>query len=133
MLHPFRRQIEQLKPPLTEILDHAALFKPGEAGVKRRRRDLSLLQAGHLILHERDERRDDDGGAGENDGRKLITERFSTASRRDEKDLSRVGEDGVDRFALPRVKGLELESFSEDARQIQLGDIRRGEQGSEAR
>jgi len=40
MLHPFRRQIEQLKPPLTEILNHAALFSPGEAGVKRRRRDL---------------------------------------------------------------------------------------------
>ena len=27
MLHPFRRQIEQLQPPLTEILNHAVLFK----------------------------------------------------------------------------------------------------------
>ena len=52
MLHPFRRQIEQLKPPLIEILNHAVLFKPGEARVKRSRFDIALLQTGHLILHQ---------------------------------------------------------------------------------
>jgi hypothetical protein len=52
MLHPFRRQIEQLKPLLIEILNHAVLFRPGEARVKRSRFDVSLPQACHLILHE---------------------------------------------------------------------------------
>src|SRR6185295_15230881 len=31
MLHPFRRQIEQLEPPLLEILYHPAFFIPGKA------------------------------------------------------------------------------------------------------
>ncbi|TKS64238.1 MAG: hypothetical protein EWM73_00665 [Nitrospira sp.] len=43
MLHPFRRQIEQLQPLLIEILDHAVLFKTGETGVERSRFDVSLF------------------------------------------------------------------------------------------
>ena len=41
MLHPFRRQIEQLEPLLIEILNTRFFSEPGEAGVKRRRRDRS--------------------------------------------------------------------------------------------
>src|SRR4029078_12710447 len=31
MLHPFPCQLEQLEPPLLEILNHSAFFKPGKA------------------------------------------------------------------------------------------------------
>lgn len=65
MLHPFRREIEQLKPPLLEILHHAVLFKSGEAGVKRRRSNIPLLHGRHLILHQRDERRNHQRQAGQ--------------------------------------------------------------------
>ena len=74
MLHPFRRQIEQLKPFLIEILNDAVLFRPGEAGMKSRRCDLPLLQAGDLILHQRNERGDDQGQSWQEGRRQLVAE-----------------------------------------------------------
>ena len=122
MLHPFRRQIEQLKPPLTEILNHAALFKPGEARVKRRRRDLSLLQAGHLILHERDERRNDQGQSGQESCRELIAERLALPSRHDGHRIAPIQHSAND-LLLAGSKLCEAELFAELSSQIIHGEV----------
>ena len=124
MLHPLRRQIEQLKPLLTEILNHAALVMPGEARVKRRRRDLSLLQACHLILHERDERRNDQGQPGQEGRRQLIAERFTLAGRHDRHRIA-PSQHGANDLLLARPKLRKPELFAELSSQIIHGEVNR--------
>ena len=117
MLHPFRREIEQLKPLLIEILHHAVLFNPGEAGVKRRRRDLSLLQAGDLILHQRDERRDDQGQPGQEGRRQLIAERLALPGRHDRHRIA-PSQHCANDLLLARPKLRKPELFAELSSQI---------------
>ena len=111
-----------MKPPLTEILDHAALFKPGEAGVKRRRRDLSLFQAGHLILHERDERRNDQGQPGQEGRGQLITERLALPGRHDRHRIA-PSQHGANDLLLARPKLRKPELFTELSSQIIHGEV----------
>lgn len=83
MLHPFRRQIEQLNPPLLEILHHAALVQSAETGVKRRRSNLSLPHGRYLILHQGNEWRNHQRQAGKKGRRQLIAERLPLPRRHD--------------------------------------------------
>ena len=122
MLHPFRCQIQQLEPLLIEVLNHAAFFEPGEAGVKRRRRDLPLLHAGYLILHERDERRNDEGQPGQESRGQLIAERFTLAGRHDRHRIS-PGQYGANDLLLARPKLRKAELFAELSSQIIHGEI----------
>ena len=131
MLHPFRRQIQQLKPLLMEILNHTALFKPGEAGVKRRRRDLPLLQTGHLILHECDERRNDQGQPWQDGRRQLIAERLALPSRHDRHRVA-PSQHGTNDLFLARPKLRKAEPFAELSSQIIHGEIRKTMDGWEA-
>ena len=109
MLHPFGREIQQLKPPLTEILNHAVLFKPGEAGVKRRGGDLPLSHAGHLILHQSDKRGNDQGQAGQEGCRQLIAERFTLPGRHDRHRIAPSQHRTNDLFlARPKLRKPEL-------------------------
>ena len=126
MLHPFRRQIEQLKPPLTEILNHAVLFKPSEARVKRRRRDFSLLHAGHLILHECDEGRNDQGQPWQHSRRQLIAERLSLPGRHDRHRIA-PSQHGANDLLLARPKLRKPELFAELSGQIIHGEVNQKE------
>lgn len=83
MLHPFRRKVQQLEPAQLEVKYHSVTFRLGETGVKRRRRDVPCPQAVHLILHERNERRNHQGQARQDRRRQLVTERLSLAGRHD--------------------------------------------------
>ena len=112
MLHPFRRQIEQLQPFLMEILNDTVLFRASEAGMKRRRFDPSLLEAGHLILHQSNEGRNDQGQARQAGRRQLITERFTLPSRHDRHGIT-PGQDGANDLFLARPKGRKSEPFTE--------------------
>ncbi len=60
---PLRRHIEQVEPA---VLERAGRLRRGDRvdlRMQRRRRDAELAQARHLVVHERDQRRDHDGGA----------------------------------------------------------------------
>jgi len=122
MLHPFRRQIQQLEPLLIEVLNHAVLFEPGEAGVKRRRRDLPLPHAGYLILHERDERRNHQGQPGQESRGQLIAERFTLAGRHDRHRIS-PGQYGANDLLLARSKPRKPELFTELSGEIIHGEV----------
>ena len=111
MLHPFGREIQQLKPPLTEILNHVVLFKPGEAGVKRRGGDLPLSHASHLILHERDERRNDQGQPRQEGRRQLIAERLTLPGRHDRHRIA-PSQHGANDLLLARPKLCKPELFT---------------------
>jgi hypothetical protein len=65
---------------------------------------------GGLIVHERDERGDDEGGAAAGDGGKLVAEGFSRSGGHDEEDIAALGGGAADGF-LVGAKGLVAESF----------------------
>src|SRR3712207_2067246 len=64
----------------------------------------------HLILHQRDERRDDDRHAPAHQRRKLKAERLAAARRHDD-DRVVAAEDGLDDLALPLAEALEAEEL----------------------
>ena len=112
MLHPFRRQIEQLQPLLLEILNDPMLLRPREAGMKRRCVDPSLLQTGHLILHQRNKGRNDQGQARQDRRRQLITERLALPGRHDRHGIA-PSQHGANDLGLARPKGRKAEPFTE--------------------
>jgi hypothetical protein len=124
MLHPFWRQIEQLEPPLLEILNHAALLKPGQARVKRRRSDLPLPHGGDLILHQGNERRNHQGQSWQESRRQLIAERLAQPSRHDRHRIA-PSQHGANDFLLTRPKLRKAEPFAELLSQIIHGEIRK--------
>ncbi len=121
MLHPFRCKIEQLHAPLLEILKDETLFQPGESGMKRRNRDLALLHGRHLILHQRDERRDDQRQPRQNGRRQLVAEGFALPRRHDPHDIA-PGQHGANDFFLTRSEGRKPEPFLELSSQIIHGE-----------
>ena len=72
MLHPLRGKIEQLEPPQFEIQDHTVPFLLGQTGMEGPRRDFPRIQTVHLILHQRDEGRNDQGQPGQQGCRQLV-------------------------------------------------------------
>lgn len=57
-------------------------------------------ELGSLIVHEGDERTDDEGGASAGDGRELVAERFSCSGGHDEEDVATVGGGSADGFLI---------------------------------
>ena len=96
--------------------------------MKRRRRDLSLLQARYLILHERDERRDDQGQPGQESGRQLVAERFALSGRHDRHRIA-PSQHGPHNLLLARSKLFEAELVVELSGQIIHGEIRKSMDG----
>ena len=100
---------------------------------EERRRDAARGQTAHLILHQRDERRDDDRGAGKDDRRQLVAERFAAAGRRDEQHPARPLEQRIDGLSLPDVKRGQTKALFEHLLEIEGGRIRSGEHVGGAR
>jgi hypothetical protein len=94
--------------------------------VKRRRRDLALLQAGHLILHERDERRNDQGQPGQEGRRQLIAERLALPGRHDRHRIA-PSQHGANDLLLARPKLRKPELFAELSSQIVHGEVNQKE------
>ncbi len=81
-----------------------------EAGVQVGGAHPVLDQRGHLVLHQRDERRDHDGGAGAQQGRDLIAQRFAAAGGHQHQRVSaarHVLDDGL----LGATKALKAKDF----------------------
>ncbi len=130
MLHPFRCEIEQLHSLLLEILQHNILFQPSESGVKRRNRNLALLHGRHLILHERNERRNDQRQSRQHGRRQLITERLALARRHHRHDIA-PSQHGTYHVFLAGSECRKPESVLELLSQISHGISRRSMRGAE--
>jgi hypothetical protein len=78
------RDVQQAVPAFARGGDQRRLFAAGEVAVERGGRDSHLSELGDLVLHEGDQRGNDDGGlpGGHRCG-KLVAERFSSARRHD--------------------------------------------------
>ena len=100
---PLGRNIQDAQRPCVGLLDHPAEGNLIKARVNAPGRDARLLQGGHLVLHQGDQRRDDKRYPAEQDGRNLVTDRFAGAGRHDSQHVTATEQRVDDRF-LPGVE-----------------------------
>ena len=79
----FRGYIEQLDPPGTDVANRLRVGGEGQRTIQRCRGNPQLAQLLHLILHQRNERRDDHRQPRPEQGGQLVAEGFAAASRHD--------------------------------------------------
>ena len=89
----------------------------GEAGVDAGDAEAVCGELGGLVVHERDERGDDERGALAGDGGKLVAEAFAGAGGHDEEDVAAVGGGAADGF-LVGAEGGEAEGGAEEGEEI---------------
>jgi hypothetical protein len=76
---PLGRKIEKAIVAARRFLHHLSPFGSVLETVHGSGRNAHLGQLGSLVLHERDQRRNHDGGLSRHDGGKLITERLAAS------------------------------------------------------
>ena len=103
------RRDEQEVEAARQVVD-AGLARRGAvaAGMDALGGEADLAQLRHLVLHEGDERRDDQGGAAAREARELVAERLAGAGRHDEQDVLPRGQGAAD-VLLVGAEGLEAE------------------------
>ena len=79
-----------------------------ERGIEKRRAHPGLFERRHLVLHERDQRRDHDAGAGAGDGRDLEAQRLATAGGHEHQRIA-AGHERADHFCLRRAEAFVAE------------------------
>ena len=80
---PLRRKIQQAVLALRCLAYDLRLLFAGQRTVQHGGRDSHLRQLRRLVLHQRDQWRDHDGGSSQHHRRQLVAERFSAAGRHD--------------------------------------------------
>ena len=125
-------RVHELVPPA----EHRRLAAPALVGVERRgqerRRHAACFQRANLVLHERDERRQNEGRSREHGGGHLVSERLAAAGRARPRAPGPLPvEQGVDGFALPRAESFEPKRIAEDfGERVRRHSVRRGPRGS---
>src|SRR3954453_6124001 len=112
VVEALRGDVEKLQRTGPEPLEDLALLCAAEARIEPRRRDSAALEEVDLILHQRDQRRDHDCQALEEQRRQLVTKALARAGREDgERGPAR--EERIDDLLLTRPKLGEPEPLSE--------------------
>jgi len=96
---PFRCNVQNPALPLLYHLHRVIEFFLRNAAVHIRRRDTHLPESLHLIFHQRDQRRNDNGHPAEQQGRDLIADRLTGSGRHDRQHVP-SGQDRIDRLLL---------------------------------
>jgi hypothetical protein len=129
---PLGRDIEQRQLSLHEGTLRGGALGPAHPGMDRRGGQAARLQSVHLVLHQRDERRDHHGRAGQEHRRQLEAERLAGAGRHHRHDVLSIEDRGRDLF-LPRPEGFQAEAIAQRRlerrcrmRCAQLGTLRHG-------
>ena len=105
---PFRRDVEQIEIAGEQPrLDRGSLVER-QRRIQHRRLDAGLVQAGDLVAHQRDQRRDHDAAASSQQGRQLIAQRLAAAGRHQHQAIAAVGDMPDDLF-LRAPKGGQAE------------------------
>ncbi len=82
LLHqPLGRDVHKIERTGCELALDGVLGLPVERRIEEGGLHAQILQRVDLILHQRDERRDDDAGAGPDQGGDLVAKRFAAARR----------------------------------------------------
>ena len=83
VVEPLGGHVQQLEKTRAEPFGDLACFRKGKRGVQPGRLDAPAAQKVDLVLHQRDERRDDQGDTLQRQGGKLVAERLAAAGRED--------------------------------------------------
>ena len=113
MFEPLGRDVDQLELARVEPARALAALCRREVRGEVGGRDPALLERADLILHQRDQRADDDGRTDQLGGGELIAERLAPTGRRDGEHPPRALEQRGDRLALPRTKVREAEALDQ--------------------
>ena len=116
----FRRDVEQAPFVPVEAAETRAGFLGGKGGVEVGRGDTGGLQLVNLVLHQRDERRDDDRQAGTDEGGKLEAEGFAATGGQEREGVAAC-EMGFDDLALQRTECAVAEGSLERSRSSGTG------------
>ena len=98
-----RRHVEQPAAAVAHAREHLVALVRQERAVQIRGGDAVDAKPVDLILHQRNQRRDDEREARIDDRRRLEAERFAAAGRQDDDAVARI-EDRVHRLALQRAE-----------------------------
>jgi hypothetical protein len=100
----FRRHVEQLALARSRLLERVAAGVARQGRMQRRSADPAAIQLIDLVLHQRDERRDDERRAREQERRELESQRLAGPGRHHGQEiLSR--QDRLDELLLSVAKG----------------------------
>ena len=102
------REVEELQGAVLDLLPDPRPLAPIDAAMHGRSGDTQEPELGHLVVHERDQRRDDQGEARLHHRRQLVAEALAAAGGHHGQEVL-AGEQGVDDLALPGAKALEAE------------------------
>ena len=108
---------EELEGAVEVVAAGLAGFVAGEAGVDAGYAEAEGGELGGLVVHEGDERADDEGGASAGDGGELVAEGFACSRGHDEEDVAAVGGGSADGF-LVGAEGVEAEGLVEQGGEI---------------
>ncbi len=100
---PLGRDIEDIEAARGDAAFERRLLAIVERRVEERGPDADLGQRLHLVLHQRDQRRDDDAGAGSNESRDLVAQRLAAAGRHQRQRIA-AGDHGGDDVGLMRAE-----------------------------
>ena len=98
-----RRDVEQLNLAGVQPACHVLALNFLQGGIEKRRIHTELLQCHDLVLHERNQGRDDDPHSRAHHGRQLITERFTSTCRKNDKRIPSI-QHTLHRLFLQRQK-----------------------------
>jgi hypothetical protein len=116
---PLGRHVDQIEFASGQLLQAGLLFGQRQRTVDARGADAQRGQAVDLVLHQGDQRRDDQRDALAGDRGQLVAETLAPAGRHDAQAVV-AGQHGGNHFALPFAERGQFEA-SEIAIQIQLG------------
>ena len=122
---PFGGDIEQVELLLDEVAGDGAGLGGVELGVQGAGVDAELAQRGDLVVHQRDQRGDDDGGAGAAQSGHLIADALAAAGGHQHQGVA-TGDDVADRGILLAAKAGEAEHLAQHLRRIIDWSIKRG-------
>ena len=104
-IQPLGSHVENLAATLGSLSQSQGLLIHILGGIDERGLDTSILQPVHLVLHQGDQGRYDDGQTVQKSGRNLIADGLASPGRHNTQAVLPI-QDGLDQILLTRTKGL---------------------------
>ena len=108
------RQVEELDLAAADALGNAALLLGAQGGVERHRGHAEFVEGGDLVVHQRDQRRDDHRQPLAQQTRHLIAQRLAAAGGHQYQGIATTGH-AIDDRRLVAPKGVVTEDIFENA------------------
>ncbi|MPM89437.1 hypothetical protein SDC9_136546 [bioreactor metagenome] len=111
----FGRDVDEVEGAREHGLFDGLRFAPVEGRIEAGSLDAELGQGIDLILHQCDQRRDNDGAAGAEQGGNLVAEAFAAAGRHEDQGVAAAGDVGDD-LGLLSAEGGVAEDVAQDVK-----------------